>query len=53
MEEFLANLKEASKEDPDLILEIPVKMERVSEEELAELFDDDKSNSNELSVNSQ
>lgn len=53
MEELLENLKEALREDPDLMFEIPVTMERVSEEELAELFEDDKSDNNKASVNSQ
>lgn len=51
MEEFLENLKEALKENPDLILEIPVKMERVSEEELSSLFEELESENNEVSDN--
>ena len=47
MEEFLENLKEALKENPDLILEIPVKREIMSEEELSLLFEEDKSKNNE------
>lgn len=34
MDDFLEKLKEALKENPDLILEIPVKKERISDEEL-------------------
>ena len=48
MEDFLENLKEALKENPDLVLEIPVKMERMSEDELAELFEDDISDNKEV-----
>lgn len=48
MEEFLENLKEALKENPDLILEIPVKVENVSEEELPLLFEEFDSENDEL-----
>jgi len=47
MEEFLENLKEAIKQNPDLVLEIPVKKEIMSEEELSLLFEEDKSENNE------
>ena len=53
MKEFLENLKEALKENPDLVLEIPVKMERMSEDELAELFEDDISDNKEVTENSK
>jgi hypothetical protein len=53
MEEFLENLKQALNENPDLVLEIPVKMERMSEDELAELFEDDKSDNKEVAENSK
>ena len=53
MEDFLENLKEALKENPDLVLEIPVKMERMSEDELAELFEDDISDNKEVTENSK
>ena len=42
MEELLENLKEALKENPDLVFEIPVKVETMSAEELNELFEKDK-----------
>ncbi len=47
MEEFLENLKEALKENPDLILEIPVKREIMSEEEMSLLFEEDELENNE------
>ena len=47
MEEFLENLKKAIKQNPDLVLEIPVKKEIMSEEELSLLFEEDKSENNE------
>ena len=52
-QKFLENLKEALKENPDLVLEIPVKMERMSEDELAELFEDDISDNKEVTENSK
>ncbi len=49
MQEFLANLKKALKQNPNLIPEIPVKKEIMSEQELALLFEEDKSENNERS----
>ena len=37
MEELIENLKARLKEDPDLIIEIPVTMEWISQEEATEL----------------
>ena len=44
MEDFLEKLREALKENPNLVLDIPLKVERLSTEELEKLFCENQSN---------
>ncbi len=50
MEEFLENLKEALKENPNLVLDIPIKVEYLSHEELQKLFAEDQSADDETEI---
>ena len=50
MDEFLENLKEALKENPNLVLDIPVKLDYLSYEELQKLFAEDQSAADETEM---
>ena len=50
MDEFLENLKEALKENPNLVLDIPVKIEYLAHEELQKLFTEDESADDETEI---
>ena len=50
MDEFLENLKEALKENPNLVLDIPVKLDYLSYEELQKLFTEDQSAADETEM---